>query len=413
MRKLNVWLSLAAQTAIHAGELIATDPDPQRGGTIHGQFRYSREYLNWGEAFALDPIHLPLSAKIYDANRPHSGIHAVFEDSLPDDWGRRILARKHHLPRDQQRPAQLLGYLAGDGMGALSYSEGDIPPPRLAPLGSHYLVELQSQAARFEEDPATVDAGLALLFQAGSSAGGARPKVLIEDNDRAWLAKFASSRDQFDVVALEAAAMELAGRAGVEPAGSRSLPCDGKKVLLVERFDFIPQSQERRHVISMKALLGAEGYYSLSYRHMADVLRRVSSAPAEDLPRLFRQLVFNALIGNTDDHLQNFAMVSDGRSWRLSPAFDLLPNVGQNSEQVLAIDNRFVAPDRPALLREAKSFGLKQRQKAEAIIDEVWAQLQAWEEVFSTCAVPQKDREIIGRDITSRLRRGQAGKIAR
>ncbi len=122
--------------------------------------------------------------------------------------------------------------------------------------------------------------------------------------------------------------MELAGRAGVDPAGSRSLPCAGKKVLLVERFD-------------------------------------------------------------------------------------LLPNVGQNSEQILAIDNRFVAPDRQALLREAKSFGLKQRQKAEVIIDEVWAQLQAWEEVFATCAVPPKDKEIIGRDITSRLRRGGAGTIAR
>ncbi len=192
MIKLNVWLTLDENTTLHAGELITADPDPLRGGALLGQFRYTQEYLNWEGAFALDLIHLPLSQEIFDADRPRSGIHGVFEDSLPDDWGRRLLARKYKIPRNEQRPPQLFRYLADDGMGALSYSEGSSPPDKKELLGSSHLEVLQRLAALFEEDPSAAYNEMALLFQAGSSPGGARPKVLIQEKGAAYLAKFAS-----------------------------------------------------------------------------------------------------------------------------------------------------------------------------------------------------------------------------
>ncbi len=117
----------------------------------------------------------------------------------------------------------------------------------------------------------------------------------------------------------------------------------------------------------MQTLLGAEGYYNLGYGDMAAIVRRVSSHPVLDLQQLFKQLVFNTMIGNTDDHLKNFCMLCDGQAWHFSPAFDLVPNIGLNREHVLRIGMANLVPNRDTLLAEAKKFGIKQRPKADEI----------------------------------------------
>jgi serine/threonine-protein kinase HipA len=400
MIKLHVWLTLE-DPPILAGELIVDDPDSR--GALRGQFRYSQSFLNWQHSFSLDPVHLPLSPKIFDADRPRSGIHGVFEDSLPDDWGRRVLVRKHTIPRKDQRPPQLLSFLSGDGLGALSYSEDEQPPERKKLLGSNKLEDLLNQAGQFERGADAVSSELGLLFQAGSSPGGARPKALVQDGGVPYIAKFRSMKDQFDVVALEAAAMSLAGDAGIEAAPTRCIPCGSRKILLVERFDIHAQSERRCHRVSLQTLLGADSYYHLGYRDIANIVKKVSSDPAKDLQRLFKQLVFNVLIGNTDDHLKNFSMISDGGSWRLSPAYDLVPNIGRNKEHVLSVNNSYLVPGRDALVQEAKYFGIKQRQKANVLIDSVVSGVQGWEKIFLKFDVPHDDTEVIGRDIQQRL----------
>ena len=215
-------------------------------------------------------------------------------------------------------------------MGALSYNRDDSMPIKQEGVDGQYLEDLQRLASKFEEDATSIDGEMALLFQAGSSPGGARPKALINDGEHAYLAKFASIKDQFNVVALESAAMELARRAGVNAATTKCVPCGKGKVLLVERFDIDTTTMRRNHVISMQTLLGAEGYYNFGYSDMVTIIRRVSAHPIQDLHQLFKQLVFNVMIGNTDDHLKNFCMLYDGQAWRLSPAFDLVPNIGLN-----------------------------------------------------------------------------------
>jgi serine/threonine-protein kinase HipA len=114
-------------------------------------------------------------------------------------------------------------------------------------------------------------------------------------------------------------------------------------------------------------------------------------------------LVFNVLIGDTDDHLKNFSMLSDGASWRLSPACDLVANIGRNKELVLSVDNSCLVPGKDALVQEAKYFGIKQRQKVNALIDSVVSGVQGWEQVFQKFGVPCDDKEVIGRDIQQRL----------
>jgi serine/threonine-protein kinase HipA len=288
-------------------------------------------------------------------------------------------------------------------LGALSYAEEGAPKVDSTVATSRHLKELAMLAEKFEQDPATdEDDELLLLFQAGSSPGGARPKALIEDENGSYLAKFASIKDQLDVVSLEAAAMELARRAGVETADTNLISLGSRKCLLVKRFD-ISEAGGRNHIVSMKTLLEAERFYYAGYRDMADVFKKISAAPLRDLRMLFRQMVFNALIGNTDDHLKNFCMLHDDEGWRLSPAFDLVPNIGMNMEHALRIGLDYIAPNLQTLLSEAKYFGIKRRQTVLDLVEEVNLAVSKWPAVFSDFDVPEKDAEKIGKDIIRRL----------
>ena len=398
---LTVWLTLPVAEVVKAGELAIDEPDAR--GALEGQFRYTPEYLENPKAFPLDSLHLPLSADVFDADRPHAGVHGVFEDSLPDDWGRKLLVRRYKLGRKDQRIPQLLRLSGNQGLGALSYVEEGRPDLKTTGVPLRHLRELALLAEKFEQNKAVDDDELSLLFQAGSSPGGARPKALVKDENGAYLAKFASAGDQLDVVSLEAAAMELGRRAGIEIAGSRLLALGSRKCLLVKRFD-INEAGGRNHLVSMQSLLKAEGYYYAGYRDLAEVIRHVSTHPGQDLQRIYRQMVFNSMIGNTDDHLKNFIMLHNDEGWKLSPAFDLVPNIGFNREHVLRIgyDNR--SPDFETLLQEAKHFGLKRRQQAQEVVMEVHEAVSGWSTVFTACNVPEKDAESIGKDINHRLK---------
>ncbi len=404
MIRLDVWLTMVSGESLKAGSLVSADPDPVRGG-IAGQFRYDQNYLNHPASFALDPLNLPLQEGIFNAERLQAGVHGVFEDSLPDDWGRRLMVRYHNLDRREQRVPNLLRLLANGGLGALRYVEQGQPDNAPITVSTRHLQELARLAKIFEQDPGRgVDDELMLLFQAGSSPGGARPKALVEDGDEHCIAKFASSKDSMDVVTLEAATMELGRRAGLEVAETRLASLATGRCLLVKRFD-VNAVGGRNHLISMQSLLKADGYYTAGYRELAEVIRHVSNQPGQDLHRLFRQMVFNVLIGNTDDHLKNFLLLYGENGWQLSPAFDLLPNIGFNQEHVLRIGLKNLVPDREILLKEATFFGIKRRQQADDVIASVCDAVAGWEAVFADYTVPKQDRKIIGADVHRRMRK--------
>lgn len=397
---LHIRLTTPDGSVLPAGELVVADPGDN--GSLAGQFRYFPSYLANPRAFALDPIRLPLTDTIYNANRPAAGVHAVFEDSLPDDWGRRLLIRRHRLGRGHQRVPHLLEAME-HGLGALSF----LAPGKQTTggdLSATTLENLMELALRFERGEELDSDEYLPLLAAGSSPGGARPKVLIQDRGREWIAKFPSVRDIFDMVGLEAATMEMARQAGIRTAETEMTPCGDAKILLVRRFDLSPAGG-RYHMISMQTLLGAEGYYTFGYRDLAEILRRVSASPAVDLLQLFRQMVFHAMIGNTDDHLKNFCMLHGDEGWRLSPAFDLLPNVGRNQEHQLRIGDSFLPPDRSVLLNEARSFNISRRKTAEEIIDTVATAAADTDRLFRRFSVPPPDREHFQNDISRRLQR--------
>lgn len=359
--------------------------DISENGRATSAFRYNQEYLARADAFALDPVSLPLKTGSFSNERPLFG---VFEDSLPDDWGRKLLVRKHKVPRNEQNTPYLLLILGNTGMGALSYSGQDRPVSHQPETSILNLSALVDAAEKYERGDIP-EVELALLFSAGSSPGGARPKAVVFDGgtNTHFLAKFPSVKDLVDVVKIEAATMNLAEKAGLVVPPTRVVQCASKPVLLVERFDVLPAG--RRHMISFQTMLKAFDFYNLRYQDLLSVVRKYSADPREDSERLFRQMVFNALVGNTDDHLKNFWMIHDHvKGWRLSPAFDLVPDLGDKEEHILMFDLSGYYPGRKKLENLGKSWGLG---NVDAVVSQVFSAVRDWKDEFGRAGVIDAD----------------------
>ncbi len=395
MIHLYVWLRSFEGQPLPVGEILVAEPDVRRGGRLTGEFRYSSSYLDQRSSFALDPVNLPLSSSPAVAKNPSTGIHGVFEDSLPDAWGRAVMCRRYSVPKQKQRAANLLQLLGSEAMGALAYSATDQWSDALDLPQLPELADLVAAAERFETDPAAPMDELMGLFKAGSSPGGARPKSLVDDGNQHWLAKFASSKDDFDMVRVEAATLATAETAGIDVPEFTVKDLGVRRALLIKRFDVTPQGG-RNHVVSMKTLLGAENYYHLGYSNMADIIRRISDQPANDLQMLLRQSVFNALIGNTDDHLKNFAMMKSECGWHLTQAYDLMPDTSNNREHVLHFGSAGNNPTLDSLRMLGKAFGVSPKM-TRSIIDEGMNAARQFPDQCEKFAVPEKDAEILSR----------------
>jgi serine/threonine-protein kinase HipA len=213
--------------------------------------------------------------------------------------------------------------------GALRFAEKEGGPflreegvKRIPPLIE--LPELLSAAEHVVEDKDTEE-DLRLLIAPGSSLGGARPKAsVIERDGELAIAKFPSRDDEFNTVLWEAVALALAAKAGIPVPVSRVEMVSNRPVILLRRFD--RAGQRRIPFLSAMSMLGAKDRDTRSYMEIVDALRQHGAAPKEDMEELWRRIVFNILISNTDDHLRNHGFLYTGQSgWRLSPAYDLNP----------------------------------------------------------------------------------------
>ncbi len=302
-----------------------------------GRFVYGRSYLDRRDAVAIDPVNLPLRDTEFTTTKVN-GMFGAMRDTAPDHWGRMVIER-----RDRGREHNELDYLLGSSdmrVGALSYGpHQDVPA--LGYSSAHSLGDLGAASAAAdalegeiegEENPLLAD--LDRLLGPSSGMGGARPKTVVIDGDgQLWVAKFPSRGDRWNNAIVEAAFLSLAGECGITVPETRIIELDGKKILLVKRFDQEPwgNGSIRRLFLSAHSLLGLEesvtDRHGWSYTDLAHLLRRISSTPGEDATELFRRMVFNALVSNTDDHPRNHAVLgTDTRQWRLSPVFDLVPS---------------------------------------------------------------------------------------
>ncbi|WP_419624733.1 type II toxin-antitoxin system HipA family toxin [Thiolapillus sp.] len=289
-------------------------------GTESYQFTYSDEWIAKG--FQIDP-----TLDLVPGFAHHSqALPGVFEDIAPDRWGRMVQQRvRSGFTSDI---AYLLGVSDFMRMGALRLSDASRPDVYLA--DNHnvpkliHIRELEEACGRLENGLETED-DLRHLFGPGSSLGGARPKAGVQDGKALCIAKFQSNQDTERVAAWEATMLDLAQKAGIPTARHRLLSKNAERpILLLERFD--RREAERIPFASAMTLAGLRDGQDASYGELAGVVASLSSRSKMDSFDLWRRMVFNAMTGNTDDHLRNHAFLRDLQGWRLSPAYDLNPN---------------------------------------------------------------------------------------
>jgi len=345
---------------LHVGELVS------RGDRC--AFRYDDAYRDNPLSFSLDPINLGLEAKT--DQQANAALFGVFEDSLPDGWGRSLISKTLNLSHAEQSPHLLLQYLDHNAIGALSYDMvggNALLTPFTETISS--LEELSAAARAFERGELQDNVMLQRLFRSAGSTGGAHPKVTVADsNNKLKMVKLPSIRDIYDTIGLEASCLELARMVGMKVPEFAVLEAGNTKMLCLDRFD--RTNQGCRHMISMQSLLNVTGFYYSSYVQMADIIRRVSAAPLGDLHALYRQMIFNALIGNTDDHLKNFSMYYCQDGYYLTPAYDLLPDVNQRASHTLSFNNNDVGPRRSEAIGVLAHRFKISPQTAKAIVDE-------------------------------------------
>jgi serine/threonine-protein kinase HipA len=298
-------------------------------------FEYDKTWLENPVRFSLEPalqvgpgaFHTPVDTPMFGA----------IGDSAPDRWGRALMRRAERrraertgtAPRSLQEIDFLLLVDDEARQGALRFAEKEGGPflreegiKRIPPLVE--LPDLLSAAEHVVEDKDTEE-DLQLLLAPGSSLGGARPKAsVIEKDGQLAIAKFPRLDDEFNTVVWEAVALALAAKAGIPVPDSRVETVSNKPVILLRRFD--RAGQQRIPFLSAMSMLGAKDRDTRSYLEIVDALRQHGAAPKKDMEDLWRRMVFNILISNTDDHLRNHGFLYAGQSgWRLSPAYDLNP----------------------------------------------------------------------------------------
>ena len=383
-----VWMHLPGEVE----PVLAGRASVQAGGADPriGTFVYSRNYLQLASALPVDPIALPLETREFETAMLQ-GCHAALLDAGPDAWGRRIIELRHG-PQDE------FGYLLltnGGQTGALSFSTAPAVLPTERPMQANFnAMERLCIAAEHLEKGLDVDAGMMDILEAGSSAGGARPKFGVEHKQRLWLAKLESAADANRLInnpLLEAATLALANLAGITTPAFELHSIGNRKVLLVERFDRVRTDQgwARLRYASARTVFHSNPElqrwsHAGSYGRLAKEMGRWSGMPETDRAEIFRRMVFNCLVSNTDDHDLNHGMIADvgrGQQFSLSPAFDMVPQPSGTIRRMhkLIIGDQGALSSRTNVLSVAPVFGYSTAQAAQ-VVDQVRSTVRShWE----------------------------------
>ena len=373
-----------------------------RKGRESASFEYDPGWLEHPECFALEPALALTSGPFHTV--PGRSLFGAIGDSTPDRWGRLLMRRaerrrarrKGCAPRTLAEADVLLLVDDEARQGALRFST-DPAGPFLAEPGSARippLLELPRLLASAERvaDDTEGDEDLRLLLGPGSSLGGARPKASVRDTDGLLsIAKFPHPQDELNVVLWEGVALALAEASGIELPERRIVRVAGKHVLIVQRFD--RRAGHRVPFLSAMSMLGATDREARSYPDIADALRRYGAAPKRDLRQLWRRVVFNVLISNTDDHLRNHGFLyEDHRGWRLSPAYDLNPVPVDIRPRVLstAIDTDDPTASLGLALATAEHYALGLND-ARAVAKEVANAVAEWRAVARRSGAARQD----------------------
>ncbi len=358
--------------------------------------RYAPDWLASGFSLSED---LPLIDGEFLPVESETAAGAV-DDARPDRWGERVI---RFLDKPQRLSVLDFLFYAGDerfGALGVSTSKASYQPRRFGPLPHLADVAAIAQLVRCIQNGNPIDVGQQRLIAPGVTMGGARPKALLTMDDHPWVLKFNEPGEAVDLPLVEHATMTLAAQAGIRVAQTRAIDLPGGHALAVKRFDREPGL--RRHALSAKVVLKAAGEV-MGYPELAQVLRRrgVSASGLNQQHRceLFRRMVFNILIDNTDDHEKNHVLLLNDRGeYELSPAFDVLPSGQALGYQQMRVGAQQADATLVNALSESHHFGLKPAQ-ARAEVRAVVAVVDRWQAHFASMGVRSADIHALSHQI--------------
>ena len=355
-----------------------------KGGESYS-FEYDKGWLKkTGLTLTLDPELMPYSGRQYPTGK---NIFGLFADASPDRWGRMLMNKRERIlaEKEGRKPSKLydsdylLGVYDETRMGGIRFKvnpecpflsdDKETAAPPWATLRT-----LEEASRNFENDETGLtEKWLNQLIKPGSSLGGARPKATVVDTkDQLWIAKFPSKNDENDTGAWEIVAHDLAALCGLNvPEAKLEKFSPLRSTFLIKRFDRL--GSKRVHFASAMTLLGKKDGASAadgsSYLDIAAFIKSYGAQPKKDLIELWKRIVFNMAVTNTDDHLRNHAFILTDKGWILSPLYDVNP-VPYGDELSLNVDEDDNSISIDLAVQTAVKFGIS-KSDAEAVAEDI------------------------------------------
>lgn len=355
-----------------------------KGGESYS-FEYDKGWLKkTGLTLTLDPELMPYSGRQYPTGK---NIFGLFADASPDRWGRVLMNKRERIlaEKEGRKPSKLydsdylLGVYDETRMGGIRFKVNPEGPflsddkETAAPPWAT-LRTLEEASRNFENDETGLtEKWLNQLIKPGSSLGGARPKATVVDTkNQLWIAKFPSKNDENDTGAWEIVAHDLAALCGLNvPEAKLEKFSPLGSTFLIKRFDRL--GSKRVHFASAMTLLvkkdGASAADGSSYLDIAAFIKSYGAQPKKDLIELWKRIVFNMAVTNTDDHLRNHAFILTDKGWILSPLYDVNP-VPYGDELSFNVDEYDNSISIDLAVQTAVKFGIS-KSDAEAVAEDI------------------------------------------
>jgi serine/threonine-protein kinase HipA len=382
--KTTVFIYLPGETVAVPAGIFTHERDLQIG-----TFAYGRKYQERKNALPADPAALPLGLTPREVTT-NKGLYGAFRDAAPDYWGRLVIAAGRRAPPEALSEMDFLLEANATRVGNLDFrSTPDDPEPPMEPPHFNRMEEILDAAGKIEAGE-EISRHLLRLLRQGTSVGGARPKCTVQWRDALWIAKFPARGDTLNIPRIERATLTLAGKCGIRVPAMELHPVGERDVLLVRRFDRenAKDGWLRKGFLSSLSLMQWDeaDRQRWDYVAIADTMRRHTSV--KDIRELFRRMVFNILVRNTDDHPRNHGFLFDGRGVELSPAYDIVPSLTRPGVgTVFSLAMSVGALGREASLENALSravrFGLS-HEEARTVVKDLVETAQGWRDHFAS-----------------------------
>ena len=388
MNKLYVFIYLPNEITATPAGIFEYDEK-----SLVGSFSYGRKYIEkYNTPVSTD---LPIS-KLEKTTQEFNGLFGSFRDAVPDYWGRTVYASLNKKPIETITEHELLLSGGASRIGNLDFRVFlDSPEPVLS-LPQYSSLEGLVDAAHRIQSGEEVEKAYRQLLEQGTSMGGMRPKCTIEDTNKLWIAKFPSRGDQYSNALIEASIMKIAKISGITVPLIRTESINGKDIFLIERFDrkFEHGGYTRKGFFSCLSALGKhEIDRGFGYPDLAEFLRK--KGDTKGASELFKRMLFNIAVRNTDDHGRNHGIIFSENDFKLSPVYDITPTAskkGLSTEFDLALE--VGTQGRLATIQNAFSlherFGLTGNEAVQSLED-VTNALSNWKEVFYEYNVSEQD----------------------